>query len=258
MTSAALKRPESLRIGRVLNITFSVIGRNIGLCVALALLFSGLPELIVRLLSPPQVDAMYHPSTIVTSHGTFHYSHISIGGGLVSYVMTMLLQSALVPATIEDFNGRRASFGDCVQTAISFLLPTVAISLLVYVGSMIAMLALVVPGIILWLGWSMSVPALIEEQQGVLGSMSRSRALAKGSRWALFGLFLILIVITMLIQWGMLVVLVLFRGALAAVGASLVQAVVSLLTSIVTAVSYVELRQAKEGGSVDELAEIFS
>jgi hypothetical protein len=37
-----------------------------------------------------------------------------------------------------------------------------------------------------------------------------------------------------------------------------VQTVVSMMLSIATAVSYVELRQAKEGASIDELAEIFS
>ena len=41
-------------------------------------------------------------------------------------------------------------------------------------------------------------------------------------------------------------------------GAALVQAVVSMVLSVATAVSYVELRQVKEGTSVDELAQIFS
>ncbi|TGU41990.1 hypothetical protein EN829_072995, partial [Mesorhizobium sp. M00.F.Ca.ET.186.01.1.1] len=91
--------------------------------------------------------------------------------------------------------GRRPSFGDSVQIAIRFLLPTLAIGLLVGIGSALAMIALIVPGIILWLGWSMSVPVLIQEQLGVFGSMSRSRALTKGNRWSLFGLFLILVII---------------------------------------------------------------
>ena len=39
---------------------------------------------------------------------------------------------------------------------------------------------------------------------------------------------------------------------------ALVQGVVSMVVSTATAVSYVELRQVKEGTSVSELAEIFS
>ncbi|TIP07419.1 MAG: hypothetical protein E5X90_19990, partial [Mesorhizobium sp.] len=133
-------------------------------------------------------------------------SYLSILAGLISFVFTLLLQSSLVRATVEDLNGRRPSFGDSVQIAIRFLLPTLAIGLLVGIGSALAMIALIVPGIILWLGWSMSVPVLIQERLGVFGSMSRSRALTKGNRWSLFGLFLVLVIIAMVIQWGILVV----------------------------------------------------
>lgn len=88
--------------------------------------------------------------------------------------------------------------------------------------------------------------------------MSRSRALTKGSRWALFGLFLILMIIALVIQSMSAVVIYLFHGIAAAVLAALVQTIVSMVISVATAVSYVELRQVKEGVSVDELAEIFS
>ncbi|MDX8528694.1 hypothetical protein RFM68_29905 [Mesorhizobium sp. MSK_1335] len=260
MTTATLGRPGRFEIGRVFSNTFSVITRNIGLCVGLAALFSGLPALLIRLWTQPQIDAMMQraPGTIADPGAMFRNSYLTVIAGLISFVCALLLQSALVRATIEDLNGKRPSFGDCVQIAIRFLLPTLAIGLLVYFGSILAMIALIVPGIILWLGWSMSVPVLIQEGRGVFGSMSRSRALTKGCRWSLFGLFLILIIIAMIIQWGMLLVLVLFGGIIAEIGAALVQTVVSMVLSIATAVSYVELRQAKEGASIDELAEIFS
>ncbi len=161
-------------------------------------------------------------------------------------------------ATIEDLNGKRVSFGDCVQIAIRFLLPTLAIGILVTIGLTIGFMLLIVPGVILALGWSMSVPVLIQERLGVFGSMSRSWALTKGSRWSLFGLFLILFIIAMIIQWGMLLILVLFGGIIAEIGAALVQTVVSMVLSIAAAASYVELRQVKEGTGIAELAEIFS
>ena len=260
MTTATLGRSGRFEIGRVFSNTFGVITRNIGLCVGLALLFSGLPALIIRLLTQPQIDAMVHqdPAAMADPSAVFRNSYITIIAGLISFVCALLLQSALVRATIEDLNGKRPSFGDCIQIAIRFLLPTLAIGLLVGLGAGLGLMLLIVPGIILWLGWSMSVPVLIQERRGVFGSMSRSRALTKGSRWPLFGLFLILIVIAMIIQWGMLLVFVLFGGIVAEIGAALVQTLVSMVLSIATAVSYVELRQAKEGASIDELAEIFS
>ena len=260
MTTATLGRPGRFEIGRVFSNTFEVIGRNIGLCVGLAALFAGLPSLIIRLLTQPQIDTMLHqdPATVADPSAMFRNSYITIIAGLISFVCALLLQSALVRATIEDLNGKRPSFGDCIQIALRFLLPTLAVGLLVGIGAGLAAIALIVPGVILWLGWSMAVPVLIQERQGVFGSMSRSRVLTKGSRWSLFGLFLILIIIAMIIQWGMLLVLVMFGGIIAEIGAALVQTVVSMVLSIATAVSYVELRQAKEGASIDELAKIFS
>jgi len=71
-------------------------------------------------------------------------------------------------------------------------------------------------------------------------------------------LFLVLIIIAMVIQWVMLAVVVLFGGIVAELALALVQTVVSMVLSVATAVSYVELRQVKEGTSVEELAEIFS
>jgi uncharacterized membrane protein len=132
------------------------------------------------------------------------------------------------------------------------------IGLLVAFGAGLAAIALLVPGIILWLGWSVAVPVLVQERLGVFGSMSRSRVLTKGSRWALFGLFLILILVGMAIQLVLGTVIALFGGIIGAVLAALVSTVWSMMMSIAAAVSYVELREVKEGTSVDELAEIFS
>ncbi len=260
MTTATLRQPGRFEIGRVFNTTFGVITRNIGLCIGLSLLFSGLPSLLIRLWSQPQIGAMLHhdPGSRADPGAALSNSYIGVVAGVVSFICALLLQAAFVRATIEDLNGKRVSFGDCVQIAIRFLLPTLAIGILVTIGLTIGFMLLIVPGVILALGWSMSVPVLIQERLGVFGSMSRSWALTKGSRWSLFGLFLILFIIAMIIQWGMLLILVLFGGIIAEIGAALVQTVVSMVLSIAAAASYVELRQVKEGTGIAELAEIFS
>ncbi|MER8524346.1 hypothetical protein NKI48_34400 [Mesorhizobium sp. M0644] len=260
MASTTLERPEKFEIGRVFNNSFAVIGRNIGLCLGLALLFSGLPAIILRLWSQPQIDAVLQgdPGAAADPSMMFRNSWFTIIAGLLSFVFALLLQSALVRATIEDLNGKRPTFGDCIQIAIRNLLPTLGIGLLVGLGAGLASIALLVPGIILWLGWCVAVPVLIQERLGVFGSMSRSRVLTKGNRWPLFGLFLILMVIAMVIQWVILAVIVMFGGIIADVAAALVSTVLSMVLSVATAVSYVELRQVKEGTSVEELSQIFS
>jgi hypothetical protein len=260
MASVTLERPDKFRIGRVFNDSFAVIGRNIGLYLGLALLFSGLPAIVLRLWTESTLSgtALGDPTAVADPSMMFWNSSFGIAAGLISFILSLLLQSALVRATIEDLNGKRPSFGDCIQIAIRYLLPTLGIGLLVVLGAGLASLALLVPGIILWLGWSVAIPVLIQERLGVLGSMSRSRVLTKGSRWALFGLFLILIIIAMVIQSLLALAVVFFGGIVANLVAALVSTVLSMMMSIAAAVSYVELRQVKEGASVEELAEIFS
>ncbi|RUV08142.1 hypothetical protein EOA79_01335 [Mesorhizobium sp. M1A.F.Ca.IN.020.03.2.1] len=266
MTSAALVRPENFQIGRVFNNTFSVIGRNIVLCVGLAALFSGLPQLVTQLM--PQLVTQHvglnshtgNPANFAAAI-TNHKLGFIIGTAVIVILylaFAVLLQSSLVRVAIEDMNGKKPTFGDSIATAIRFLLPTVAIGLLVALGVGAASIALLVPGIILGLGWSVAIPVLIQERLGVFGSMSRSRALAKGSRWALFGLFVILVIMGLVMQSITGVVVYLFHGIVAAVVAAMVQSIGSMVGSVAAAVSYVELRQVKEGTGVDELAEIFS
>ncbi|WP_258051906.1 hypothetical protein [Mesorhizobium sp. INR15] len=183
---------------------------------------------------------------------------VTFGVGLISFVLALLLQSALVRATIEDMNGKQPSFGDCLQIAVRYLLPTLGVGLLVALGAGLGALLLFVPGVMLWLGWCVAVPVLIQERLGVFGSMSRSRVLTKGNRWPLFGLFVVLFLAVMAIQMVLGTVTLLLGGIVGAVGAALVSTASSMLLSIATAATYVELRQVREGTSVEELAEIFA
>lgn len=89
--------------------------------------------------------------------------------------------------------------------------------------------------------------------------MARSRDLTKGSRWALFGLFVILIVTAIAIELALGTATELFGGGI-------VGAVVDALVTSVTSNRDVNRHRSQlcrvaasqEGTSVDELAEIFS
>ncbi|TIP97719.1 MAG: hypothetical protein E5X61_40330, partial [Mesorhizobium sp.] len=139
----------------------------------------------------------------------------------------LLLQSALVRATIEDLNGKQPSVGDCIKIAVGCFLPTLGIGLLAVLGAGLGLILLIVPGIILWLRWSVAVPVLVQERLGVFGSMARSSDLTKGSRWALFGLFLVMIVAVIAIELAL-------GTATALFGDGVVGAVMDALVTSVT------------------------
>ncbi|MES0157299.1 hypothetical protein NKJ81_27540 [Mesorhizobium sp. M0018] len=106
--------------------------------------------------------------------------------------------------------------------------------------------------------WVVAIPVLIQEKLGVFASLGRSRDLSKGSRWSLLSLWFPLFVALVATNFTLGRVLshlgiplVFFLDALA-------RAVEQVVFSVAIAVSYVELRQVKEGTSVEDLAEIFS
>jgi hypothetical protein len=265
MSMASYDRPAAFRIGRVFGDTFSVLGRNFGLCIGLAVIFSGIPTFLYQLWTGAQVDAaLLSAETGAMPPPAFDAT--SVLSGLVVFIIYMvlasILQAALVRTTIEDLNGQQPSFGDALGRGIAVLLPIIGLSFLMYLGIGIGFMLLIIPGIYLLVRWSVAVPVLVHEQLGVLGSMKRSSELTKGSRWRIFGLFIILIVAIWILQLALGLLALAITSALGIVIATalvaLLSAVTSVIASIAAAVAYVELRYVKEGTDVKELAEIFA
>ena len=119
MTSATFARPEKFQIGRVFNNCFSVIGRNIVLCAGLAFLFAGLPTILIQLWTNSRMEALLQADPGAAADPTFalRNSWVTFVAFFVSAIFGLLLQSALVRATIEDLNGKRPNIGDCRRTA---------------------------------------------------------------------------------------------------------------------------------------------
>jgi hypothetical protein len=265
MSTASYDRPAAFRIGRVFGDTFSVLGRNFGLCVGLAAIFSGVPTFFYQLWAGNQIDAaILSAETGATPPPAFDGA--SVFGGLIAFVIYMvlaaILQAALVRATIEDLNGQQPTFGDALSRGIAVLLPIIGLSFLMYLGIGIGFMLLFIPGIYLAIRWSAAVPVLVHEQLGVLGSMKRSSELTKGSRWRIFGLFIIMVIAIWILQVALgllaLAVTPVVGTVIATALVALLSAVTSVILSIAVAVAYVELRYVKEGTDVKELAEIFA
>ena len=259
MASTAVQPAGRFEIGRVFSDTFSVIGRNVGLWIGLAIVFSAIPAIILQfLILRPLSGGLANPEAMADPTLIMANPWVPALGGLVSIVLALVLQSSLIRATIEDLSGKRPAMGDCISTAISVLLPAIGLALLVGLGVMVGFILLIVPGIILLLRWAVAVPVLVQERQGVLASMARSAELTSGNRWALLGLFVIIVIILFIAQLVIGFVVALFGGIIALVLGLVVQSILSTVFSTATAVSYVALREAKEGTSVQELARIFA
>ena len=177
-------------------------------------------------------------------------------------VLISILQAALIRLTIEDINGQQPTFSDAFNRGLAVLLPIIGLSILAYLGIMIGTMLLIIPGIYLFVRWSVAVPVLVQERLGVIESLRRSAELTKGSRWRIFALIVILylaiIVILMLLAMLTLAVTSLAGNFVGAALSAALSAISTMIASIAVAVAYVELRYVKEGTDVKELAEIFA
>lgn len=123
---------------------------------------------------------------------------------------------------------------------------------------MLGFILFIVPGLILLTMWFVATPACVVEQLGPFKSMGRSAALTGGHRWKIFGLMLLLFVING-VGSGMI------GGILAVVGGPTLVLIGSLIWSgiwgacyaVAAVVTYHDLRVAKEGIDIEQIASVF-
>jgi len=248
---------EQIDIGRILTRAFGAIGRNPALFIGIAVICLIIPSQAIRMLVMPTIVSGVAPNPLTMLPYT---STVALFG----VVFNVIVQAMLTHATVTDLNGRRPLLSDCFKVAVPLILPLIGLGIVVTFGIGIGFALLFVPGVIVALMWSVAVPALVEERSGVFASLGRSRALTKGSRWRLFGLFLIAGILLYLPS-GLISAL---AGGLqgtrlasplspAAILVGIVSGLAAMLLATIVAAAYVELRTVKEGATAETLAAIF-
>ena len=121
-------------------------------------------------------------------------------GWVVSLIAAFLVQAALVKAVQDVRDGRvDLNLGETVSAALPYLVTVMAASILAGVGIAIGFVLLIIPGLILLTFWSLIVPSIVIGGESVFGSFSKSWRTVRGYAWHVFGtyvlVFLILIVV---------------------------------------------------------------
>ena len=185
---------------------------------------------------------------------------------LVSLLLNVVVQAALIRATQTDLSGKRESFGAYLSVGFRFFLPILGITLASLLATLVGMILLIVPGFIALTAFSVSVAVCVTEHTGVIASMERSWALSSGHRWRIFGLLLIYFIILIGFEFALrpLIDIEMTGSRMGmplflpfALLSGLRGAVSTLLISIGTASLYHELRMLKESGGTEVLAAAF-
>lgn len=183
-----------LSTGELLDRTFSLYRSHFGLFVGIF----ALPYLVVL---------GYQCVGLVFQSGTPQLPNVlmsavwNLGALFLVLVVSAASQAATVVAVSNLHLDRPASVMDSFSAVKGQIPGVVGLSIIVGLAAGVALLALIVPGVLLFIMWSLAVPTKVLEQKGIFDSMSRSMELTKGSRGRIFVIALLIVVLAIAISW---------------------------------------------------------
>jgi MFS family permease len=254
-------------VGRVMGGSFKVLARNFIPFIVLSIICA-IPNIAVTALNP-SVQRLFTGQFGAAPVEPFSGERVALTllGWLISILCYALNQSALVYGTVQDLQGRRVGLGAIVTRGFASVLPVIGAAILMTLGLMVGFLLIIVPGLILLTMWWVTVPVIVVEHASITDAFGRSRELTAGRRWAIFGLFLLYIIIQQILTW---IFAALAGGIVGATSGNMMGAfaggvIVAMVLGIVfaayfavmTAVGYYYLRADKEGIVIDDIARVF-
>lgn len=254
----------NFRVGDVLGRSFDVLSQKFWTFYVLAIAFA-CPSTII--------DLWFVPS------GPTDSSSVIFGSGLarlVEYLLMYILTAVLVFGTIRQLRGGAARMDEMLLGGLACFplvlgvtilmtlfigLPLVLINLPAIASPYLLMLTIPVSlavfaylTVLMWV----AVPAAVVERAGVVASLVRSAKLTAGYRPAILGIILLLYGLLLMagLVAGVLLELI-GNPTLTAIGELLLLGAFYTCAAVISAVSYHDLRIAKEGDSVSGIAAVF-
>jgi hypothetical protein len=230
---------QRFRVGSVLSRSFSILFQNF-LPFTLLIAIVHVPVLALDAAFPVHEDELQ-----------------ATGRALLSILLYMVASGFVTYAVLQQLRGQRASMKACVAACLQQILPVLGSSLLSVVCMLLGFVVLFIPGIIVSLMFWVTVPVAVIERLGILATLERSRQLTRGHKVRLLGIFVLILV--PFIGLAMLASTVADElGGAAGFLATLVTDVLTgLVSAVITAVIYHDLRALKDGVGIDDLVRVF-
>lgn len=195
---------------------------------------------------------------------TLRQTAASLGVTLVITVLTRTFLSGFMTVVVgKAVLGRPVGLREALTELRPRLLPLLGLTIVYTIIVAIASIFFVIPGIWLYVLFSLAAPALVLEQGRIGESMRRSRLLVQGAWWRVFGILLLTGIAAAIIS---LIIQIPFNlgigvnadaatiagqsvGAqlLSAVGQVIAQTIVTPFVAGATALLYIDQRMRKEG-----------
>jgi hypothetical protein len=232
------------RVGHVLSQAWSVLWRNFPTFFVVTAL-AAMPKAVSGTVGDP----FQLPQ--------FVGIHVEGAGTLLSQVLSMLSEAAVLYGAFQDMSGRPVKLGESIRVGLRRFFPVVGVAISTSVLGYLGLFAFVVPGVVCFMMWSVAIPACVVERRGVFSSLRRSVDLTRGYRWKILGL--------MVLWW--------FADVIASEVVARLTSVVGAVPSFVVhaiwdgtwgafyvicvVVAYHDLRVAKDGVDTAQIAAVF-
>jgi hypothetical protein len=258
--------PARFSLGRAFSAGLGLIARYPASLLVAAAVFGYAPTLASEAVSRHFLVNQPNPATAGGDWGAYWrgFALSELVAILVSG-MSFLLQAYVVFLSASEAGISRAEPAELFRKVIKVAPMQYALGLVVTTSVAIGTLALIIPGLLIALAWTVTAQVGALEGRGFIGSLRRSADLTRGHRWALFGLLLLLELVsasaaaTARITAGgsFLRLSASDSPVLAYVIAPAVAGVMATVTAAMRAAVYFELAAAKDGVASRQLADTF-
>lgn len=197
---------RELSFGEVISRTFELYRRDFVTYLVLFLVIYAVFAIVnagVRLAAslpqlPTSPTSQQLGSYLSTNLGTLALGFIALL--VTALVVFPIAEGATIKMASDEIQNRPAEIKASLSFAASRLLSMWALGIIVGILVILGLIALVIPGIILAIMFSMALPALLLGDSGVTGSLGRSRELV-AHRWLkTFATFLVLGIVVAIIS----------------------------------------------------------
>lgn len=257
-------------VGELLDLTFNLYFRNIlrfALTAAIVLvpvIGISLIVYLIALSADPASDPGFlelGDNTAAVNYGAYTTATvISIALQVLSF---WIVAGATVKAVADAYRGRDVMPGSSVVAALRRMHSLIWIAILFTLGVTVASFFLLLPGIYLFVAWSLAVPVLMVD--GIKGTKAirRSMRLIRSHWWKIFAVYLVGVIVLIVVQIGTTAIAELLAGSTESAEAfevisHAVQAVLAVFSTpfqaALIAVVYFDMRVRKEGLDLEVMA----
>lgn len=119
---------------------------------------------------------------------------------LIFWILTVFYQGMVVELVRDVQDGRRDhSVADLLRSVRPVFATLLAVSVISGIGIAVGFILVIIPGLILMTIWSVVAPVTVLEHPGVFAAFARSRELVRGHGWAVFGVIVLVYLVTAII-----------------------------------------------------------